>query len=131
MFFHKHTDILGDFLGKVGNESSIYFAEFLMHWEVGKMAVKNSCFGPFSTNDFWCDEFLLCELLRDRDCFRLNQGKEQMAPSNWVLRGKFKYIFTNILAGCAETSRIITTLGGFSTPGLKGEGKELLLETSQ
>lgn len=92
-----------------------------MHHEVGKMAVKNSCHGPFCTNDFWYDEFLACELLRDRGCFRQNQGREQMVHSNWVLRGEFKYIFTNMLAGCIETPRIITTLGGFSTPGLKVE----------
>lgn len=55
-----------------------------------------------------------------------------MVPSNWVLGGKFKYVFTNVLAGVQEPQGIITTMGAPNTPGLKEEkGKAQSLGTSQ
>lgn len=84
-------------------------------------AGKNSCFGPFSVIDYWYDEFLGCELLRVRNCFRQDLGSEQMVLSNWVLGGKFKYIFTNVLVSVQKPQGIITSMGAFSTPVLKWE----------
>lgn len=92
-----------------------------MHHEVSAMAVKNSCFGPFSIVDFRCDEFLGCALHRDRNCFRQDLGSEQMVHSDWVLWGEFKYIFTNVLVGVQKPQGIITTMGVFSTSVPKWE----------